>query len=407
MLVTNAIKANYFDGSSVRPITGCIQIKDQQLLFISDSVNSQAVGQEQDLPIDLQKQLNAQQATSQELFWPLKQIVFPEEMGQEVALISLPNFASIEVSGIQQWREWSRHNRLNKGWQKYQFKNSWSVVAIMTIVAFGLIAWKWAIPFVAEKALVFIPEKIDQKIGFKALDYLDESYFSETKLSTQEQNQINQSFKHYLKLVDPALIPEYELIFRSSRVGPNAFALPGKNIVMTDELIDLLDDDETILFGVFAHELGHVKNRDAMRSLVQVSALGILMNLWIGDFSSTLAAVPVLIGQAQYSRDVERSADSSALTILTQAKISPLVMVQLFKYFEKYEVKQKARLKQELSNKIPNKKSSDSQSQEETQLDHLFNLEAPLGIDFSSHPANEERIEFFKKAALKCKDCVF
>lgn len=406
MLVTNAIKANYFDGRSVRPIAGYIQIKDQQLLFINDSFNPDRIKQEQDLSTDLQPQLNNQQVTSIELFWPLEQVEFPEEMGQEVALISLPNFASIEVIGMQQWREWSRNNRLHKGWQKYQFKNRWSVVAIATIIAFGFIAWKWAIPFVAEKSLVFIPEQIDQKIGSKALDYLDKTYFSETKLSSQEQNQITQSFKNYVKLVDPALIPDYQLVFRSSRVGPNAFALPGTTIVMTDEIVDLLEE-ETVLFGVFAHELGHVKNRDAMKSLVQVSALGILMNLWIGDFSSTLAAIPVLIGQAQYSRDVERSADSSAVTILTQAKISPLAMVQLFKYFEKYEGQQKAKLKLELSNKIPNKKSSDAQSNEETQLDHLLDAETPLGIDFSSHPANKERIEFFKKAALNCKDCVF
>ena len=96
MLVTNAIKANYFDGRSVRPIAGYIQIKDQQLLFINDSFNPDLIKQEQDLSTDLQPQLNNQQVTSIELFWPLEQIEFPEEMGQEVALISLPNFASIE-----------------------------------------------------------------------------------------------------------------------------------------------------------------------------------------------------------------------------------------------------------------------------------------------------------------------
>lgn len=407
MPVNNSIKANYFDGRSVRPITGYIQIKDQQLIFIGDLDNTKLLVHEQDLQAVIQKQLNSQQLTSIELSWPLKKIEFPEEMGQEVALISLPNLASIEVTGMQQWREWSQNHRLTKGLQKYQFKNRWSLLSIATIIAFGFISWKWAIPFVAEKSLVFIPEQIDQKIGNKALDYLDKTYFSETQLTTLEQNQITQSFKKYVKLVDPALIPEYQLVFRSSRVGPNAFALPGNNIIMTDEIVDLLEEDETVLFGVFAHELGHVKNRDAMKSLVQVSALGILMNIWIGDFSSTLAAVPVLIGQAQYSRDVERSADSSAVTILTQAKISPLVMVELFKHFEKYEGQQKAKLKLELSNKIPNKNSSDAQSQEENQLDLLLDAETPLGIDFSSHPANKERIEFFKKAASNCRDCIF
>jgi Zn-dependent protease with chaperone function len=407
MFVNNSIKANYFDGRSVLPIAGCIQIKDQQLIFISEGIHSDQVALQQDLSTEFNQQLNSQQDASFELIWPLKKIVFPEEMGQEVALISLPDFASIEVSSMQQWREWSQKNGLNKGLQKYQFKSIWSVVAIATIVAFSFIAWKWAIPFAAEKSLVFIPPKIDQKIGFKALDYLDESYFTETNLSLQDQNRIAQAFKKYLNGVDPVLIPEYQLVFRSSQIGPNAFALPGNSIVMTDEIIDLLEEDEAVLFGVFAHELAHVKNRDAMKSIVQVSALSILMNLWIGDFSSTLATVPVLLGQAQYSRDVERSADSSAVTILTQAKISPLVMIQLFKSFEKYEAKQKEKLKLDLTNNLPKEKSSEGKSNLETQLDHLLNAETPLGIDFSSHPANEERIEFFKKSALSCQECIF
>lgn len=405
MLGNHSIKANYFDGRSVRSIAGFIKIQHHQLIFIADLAEETEL---QDTSNNESVQTDLSASTS-EMSWPIDQVEFPEDLGQQFPLISLPNFASIEVACFDEWKRWSEKNNLTKGVQKYQTKMIWSLLAIGIIALFGLFSWKWGIPFIAEKSLIFIPHHIDKKFGQTALDYLDESYLTESELSADQKSQIERAFKKYLNAVDPVLISDYNLVFRSSRIGPNAFALPGGSIVMTDEIVDLFDADEKALFGVFAHELGHVKNRDAMKSLVQVSALGILMNLWVGDFSSTLAAMPVLIGQAQYSREVERSADSSAARILTQAKISPLVMVQLFSYFEKYEAQQKDKLKLDLTDKIPNKtpkeKASDAQSQLESQLDHLLNSETPLGINFSSHPANQERIDFFKKAALGCQDC--
>ncbi len=53
------------------------------------------------------------------------------------------------------------------------------------------------------------------------------------------------------------------VLFRKSRdpaMGPNAFALPGGTIVVTDELVELLGDHEDCACsGVLAHELGHVE----------------------------------------------------------------------------------------------------------------------------------------------------
>ena len=38
-------------------------------------------------------------------------------------------------------------------------------------------------------------------------------------------------------------MPAHRLEFRASRIGPNAFALPGGTIVLTDELVELVEGD--------------------------------------------------------------------------------------------------------------------------------------------------------------------
>lgn len=418
MQVEPFLKANYYDGQSACPMTGFLSIRDQNLVFSSKAEHNP----EKDLNGCAHDHTPAEpiythamdtelpSGTSVQLFektWSLKEVQFPENLGQQHALLGLPRYASLEVASFEQWLLWSDQHQLNKGIQKYQLKGVWSLLAILLIVLFGVFSWRWGIPFLAEKSVVFISPSIDKKFGEAALEYLDGYYLSESELSAAEQQRIETSFKNYLSQVDPELTPKYRLLFRSSVAGPNAFALPGGDIVMTDEMVDLLEGQDKVLFGVFAHELGHVKNRDSMKSVVQLSALTILINLWIGDFSSTLAAAPLLLGQAQYSRDIERTADSEAAYLLTQAKISPLVMVELFKHFESYEAQQKEELKAELSDKLSKNQSKNDGLVDnmENQLDDLLSSDRPLGIDFSSHPGNQERIQFFKEKAAECKDC--
>ena len=71
-------------------------------------------------------------------------------------------------------------------------------------------------------------------------------------------------------------MPAHRIEFRKSRIGPNAFALPGGSIVITDELVALVDGDAAVVTGVLGHELGHVRHRDGMRMLLQASAVGVL-----------------------------------------------------------------------------------------------------------------------------------
>ena len=118
----------------------------------------------------------------------------------------------------------------------------------------------------------------------------------------------------------------YRLEFRKSeRVGPNAFALPSGIIVLTDELV-LLAQHQNELIGVLAHEICHAKNRHALRTLLQNSAVALLVASVAGDLTSHTdlsAALPKLLLEAGYSRAFEMEADQFALQYLLAHDIPP------------------------------------------------------------------------------------
>ena len=172
-------------------------------------------------------------------------------------------------------------------------------------------------------------------------------------------------------------VPPWNLVFRASRIGPNALALPGGTLVMTDELVALVDGNTDVLTAVLAHELGHLQHRHGLRMLVQVTLLGTLTSVLLGDFSTVLAGGAALVGQAHYSRNAEREADAAAVRVLRAARISPAAMVTLF-------------------DKMAEKRSTSA----------AHNAQPPdggtrdwLGIAFASHPPDAERVRFFQDAA--------
>ncbi|MFX6702058.1 M48 family metallopeptidase, partial [Acinetobacter baumannii] len=100
--------------------------------------------------------------------------------------------------------------------------------------------------------------------------FLDQHVLAPSKLDAQRAKGITSRFRALTAPMADA--PDYQIVFRKSRIGPNAFALPSGQIVVTDEIVQLLDDDDALM-GVLAHELGHVHRRDLMRRLIQSSAI--------------------------------------------------------------------------------------------------------------------------------------
>jgi predicted Zn-dependent protease len=135
---------------------------------------------------------------------------------------------------------------------------------------------------------------------------------------------------------------------------------------MTDELVKKVNGDESTVVGVLGHELGHLRHRHGMRLLVQASALGALTGVLLGDFTTLLGSVPALLGEASYSREAEREADVESLRVLRAADISPLVMVKFFETLSRVQGQDGG-------------------------------VAVPIAL--STHPADAERIAFFRAVA--------
>jgi Zn-dependent protease with chaperone function len=136
-------------------------------------------------------------------------------------------------------------------------------------------------------------------------------------LSQSEQQRIAAQFTQLTVALDGA--PPYRLLFRKSRIGPNALALPSGQIVLTDELARLLGDDDEALMGVLAHELGHLQRRHLMRRVVHGAATGAATMALFGDASAMLATVPAVLLDLKYSRDAELEADDFAAALMEAA----------------------------------------------------------------------------------------
>ncbi len=104
---------------------------------------------------------------------------------------------------------------------------------------------------------------------------------------------------------------------------PNAFAFPGRHIVLLSGLVKQARSAEEVA-GVLAHEMGHGLERDPEAFFVRNLGMQVLIQFLTGQSGSQSPfAAGAFLLQLRYSRDAERAADNHAIEILKQARILP------------------------------------------------------------------------------------
>ena len=287
--------------------------------------------------------------------------LLPEErMERAPRQIALPDGGECEFADGKGLDELLRSAGIRES-RVVRWQQQWEV-ALGALVTVGLLlaaGYQWGLPWASEKIAFALPYVIEQKLGAEVMGQLEKGPFGPTRLPEARRAALTAQFQ-------ATILPEpgrpYALHFRRSAAGPNAFALPGGHIIMTDELVSLATDDAAIL-GVLAHEAGHLKRRHTLRKLIQLSATGAASAWLLGDVSNVAAgAVPVVLG-AKYSRDLEREADAEAVTLLRARGLSTEPLIELFQRMDN------ARRGSGSARKSP-----------------------AFGDYLSSHPATEERI---------------
>lgn len=203
---------------------------------------------------------------------------------------------------------------------------------LLLVLAIAGLAWKGP-PVLARVVAHRVPDEIDRKIGTAALATIG-PYFARSTLTEPERERVRRQLAR-LRAGAPGPAPRLE--FRSMLGGlPNAFALPGGIIVVTDELVRLPATDDEIA-AVLAHEIGHLELRHGLQSILRQSFALLIVAAVTGDLTTltTFAgALPLSILTAGYSRDLEREADRHALALLQARGIKRRAFVAVLEKLE-------------------------------------------------------------------------
>jgi predicted Zn-dependent protease len=98
---------------------------------------------------------------------------------------------------------------------------------------------------------------------------------------------------------------------------PNAFALPGGQLLVTSGLLEGARSENELAF-VLAHELGHLAGRDPLRALGRGLLVSLVVSALGGAEGASLAASAAELGERTFSREQESAADRFALTLVAE-----------------------------------------------------------------------------------------
>lgn len=197
-------------------------------------------------------------------------------------------------------------------------------VALVLTLVIILSAFRWGVPVVSKQVAFALPSSVVQSIGSDTLPILDRIVFNPSALSLEEQTRVRQIFRRLQENHPKA--QNYRLAIRDGgAIGPNAFALPGGQLVITDQLWLLAERPDEIA-GVLAHEIAHVDNRHATRKVLEASALPLIIVWLTGDVdgaTDVLINAPTMFISAAHSRSFEREADQDGAMIAARAGYDP------------------------------------------------------------------------------------
>jgi len=240
-----------------------------------------------------------------------------EPMGRSPRFVRFADGAMFEVADLDAFALWLKAAGFAESPVVHMQKRwSWALGSLAAAVLLIVALYFWGLPAISKALAPRIPEPMLQSMSQHTLAFLDERLLDRSVLT--EARRVALSEHVHTVLQTGTKLPAYRLHFRSSSMGPNAFALPSGDVVIFDQLIRLAESDDEVA-GVVAHELGHVAHRHGLRQLIQSSVVSFVVGLYLGDVSSVAASLGALVLESRYSREFELEADAYAARTLLAA----------------------------------------------------------------------------------------
>lgn len=235
-------------------------------------------------------------------------------------------------------------------------------LTVLLVAGFTWATVVYGLPAASRYIAYNLPQGVMNRAATETLEFLDKTQLKPTQLDKQTRDKLLNDFA-------PALTQNKDLhinvIFRrGGAIGANAFALPDGTVLFTDEIVQLAKNNDELV-SVLAHEIGHVKYRHALRSVIQGSVVSFGVAMVTGDLSaasSLLASLPVIMTNMSYSRNFEREADNNSLVFLDANHIERHHFVDLMERLTYQSECSQLIAQDKLKNKIKSKLSPASAS---------------------------------------------
>ena len=283
---------------------------------------------------------------------------------RQYAEVKLPDIGVLRTTETDVIDAWFAHLDLSGERTKKRISPTTIGLGILgAIVLSILLLFSLGLPWVARLAAEHIPPEWEKSLGVTLLDSIADDGFKPSTVSVEEQTRYRTLFDAVAK--GASYSNPITLEFRSW-TDPNAFAIPGGVVVVTDQMLTLMSTDDEFS-AIMAHEIGHLEKHHGIRSVLQQGGAWLVVSLLIGDTSGLTAiatALPATLIDSAYSRGFEREADEYAFARLRQMLINPRAFGTLMRKMQARAESGPAALKY-----------------------------------FSSHPPTDERIEAAEQAA--------
>lgn len=311
------IEGFYMDGNTSKRHSACLEVYSyhpERITLLAQSVTVEGERRECSLTFGEMKISSRLGSTPREI-----------SFGQNELFVTDNNDAVDEL--VRQFKGGSSTSLLHR------LENSLTMILCATAVTI-LMVWAavvYGIPASAHYIAHQLPDFTSEKLG-SSLTVLDETIFSPSELHASDQYRYRAIMAPYLErygMLDP------KIEFRSG-MPANAFALPGGQIVFTDDFLKLVENDQELIAVLF-HELGHLKHKHITRRVLQDSMITLMVIFITGDVDTVdlLTGLPTLMLDLSYSRSFELEADQFALDAMQQSGISAEHFIAIMQKLDK------------------------------------------------------------------------
>ena len=300
--------------------------------------------------------MRAQDGAGETLDLAHKQVGWPERWSAGRApprvAVDLGAHGSLQIDDVAGWQA-ALAQAGHRSSLAERMQTRWSVLlAVLLIAGAGVWAfYRWGTPWAATQITRHVPLAWELALTEQAMKQIDADYVKPSKLPPERQAELRAGFDKLVALIGPDLQryrgyrPPFKLEFRSG-MGPNAFALPGGTIVMTDAMVEqartIPNTGDTALLGVLAHEIGHVEHRHTTRMVVEQGVLNIGLGLALGDVSTLVSTGASLLTGLSYQRSHETESDCYAVAMMKKAGLPTAPMADLLRGVE-HQMEEKMR----------------------------------------------------------------